>query len=446
MLLDKKNLFLKPEIIISKDGHFNRRLLKNAETNVENIKFDYLLSLIGVDSCAFAPSEGPLYLGIGDFVYSGETTKTGYLIDITENGIFISGQNWKNVSDGLKMVINLLTFNDELPCAKIYDTPKISFRGIHMCVFKHDDGTVKEKTEPEDIKKMLKLAALCGYNYAFIEFWGMFPYKSRPYAVWEDAYSPATVKELIDFAIDDLHITPVPVQNLTSHAAWSRISSRKHVVLDRHPEFEDMYIPGGWCFATRNEKTKLFLKDVISELTEAFRNPPMFHCSCDKCFGFGSAEDERIYPADRLFEDHIKFLHDELAKKNIRMVMWADMIYSEKDSLYWKASPEIADRLPKDILMNIWTHRDIGDGNWNDTEFFKKRGFETVCSPFLDREGAKNMINLCEANKSLGLIQTTWHKPQTASETVAYSGAKLWNTEEPDMDVVEKALLKWYSL
>ena len=55
---------------------------------------------------------------------------------------------------------------------------------------------------------------------------------------------------LVDFILYDLHMTPCPNQNLTSHAAWSRLVSRQHVMLDHHPEMQHLYIQGGWCFTT----------------------------------------------------------------------------------------------------------------------------------------------------------------------------------------------------
>jgi len=123
-------------------------------------------------------------------------------------------------------------------------------------------------------------------------------------------------------------------------------------------------------------------------------------------------------------------LHDELAKRKTRMVMWTDMIYSSLDTKYWKASPQIADRLPKDILMNVWTHNDIGKDRWQDVPFFQDKGFETIYSPFLNKEGANNMIELCLKEGSKGILQTTWHKPQTAMDTVIFSGAKMWRPNQ----------------
>ena len=159
---------------------------------------------------------------------------------------------------------------------------------------------------------------------------------------------------------------------------------------------------------------------------ETFRNPPLFHVSSDKCFGFASTEEDRTKPADALFVTHLCNLNTYLQQKGTRMTMWGDMLYSSMDSLYWKPALGIADNLPKNILINIWTHNDVGS-HWADIDYFQSRGFETIYSPFINKAGTDSMIKLCCEKKSMGILQTTWHRPNTALANVLYSGAVQWN-------------------
>ena len=46
----------------------------------------------------------------------------------------------------------------------------------------------------------------------------------------------------------------------------------------------------------------------------------------------------------------------------------------------------------------------------------------------------------CFKNKSLGILQTTWHRPELALPTVVYSGAYMWCGEEPTEETVNKVL------
>jgi hypothetical protein len=431
-------LSLKPQTISTFQGFEKLNLKNQAVTNVTEKEYGYLLSLLGCSAPTKITQDGARFLMLGEYdpaLQNGLDLKDGEcVLKITKATAAVFGKTYQEVSDGLKMLINMKSDVGEFPIGEYRHSPAIKMRAVHFCVFKPNDGTEKEDTSPEALRARIEKAALCGYNYVFLEFWGMFPYEKRPYAHWENCYTRSDVEKIISFAIDDMHVTPIPVQNLTSHAGWSRISSRQHVVLDQRPDLADMWIPGGWCFATTREDTKEYLRDIIDDLVKTFRNPPILHCSCDKCFGFGSSEEERVHEADDLFVEHLQFLHDELARRGVRMAMWADMLYSSMDVKYWKCSEGTAERLPRDILMNIWTHNDIGDKDWEDISFFEEKGFETVYSPFLDKKGAKNMVEQCLKHKSLGILQTTWHKPVTAMDTVVYTGAYMWGGKDPSKD------------
>lgn len=422
---------------------------KNAEiyTNAD-VDMSYLLELadfsgkaekIDLDTDYSVLMIGDKFEEIGDIDFFDDEE---YYLEIGENSVIIVGATVSAMLLGLKAFIRMKEEVEVLPQMQINDYPDIPFRAVHTCVFRPDDGSEKEESHPDYIKKMMKTAALSGYNHIFIEFWGMFPY-SLPYAHWPNAYTKEQIEDLISYAIDKLHITPIPAQNLTSHAGWSRIITRQHTVLDQRPDLADMYIPGGWCFATENPKTQQFIMQLIDELVEMFRNPPYVHCCCDKAFGFGSTEEDRRTSADILFAKHISFLNSYLSQKNIKMVMWADMLYCSMDALYWKCNEGVADILPKNILLNLWTHDNPGS-RWLDPEYFEEKGFETVYSPFLNEVGAENMIKICKERGSRGIVQTTWHKPQTAVPCVVLSGALQWCGKKPQDEVRNNFASKWY--
>jgi len=413
-------------------GDYCRIDEKNYTINFDNkLDYTYYAGLCGLESFTVSDKKNEL-LSItyknGNVCEPSEKTPEAYRIIINKNGIGISAWNEKGISQGLRtLAVLVMKYGNEIPCADIDDSPSIEFRGLHACIFRPNDGTQKEDTSPEAVTSLVEQAALSGYNHVFLEFWGTFPYRKHPYACWPDSpFTREKVEALIAHIIDDLHMTPLPCQNLTSHAGWSRISSRQHVVLDQRPDLSDMWIPGGWCFATERDDTKQYLKDIMDDLLETFRNPPLFHVSSDKCFGFASSEEDRTKPADALFMTHLCNLNTYLQHKGCRMVMWGDMLYSSMDSLYWKPAPGIADSLPKNILINIWTHNDVGN-YWADIDYFESRGFQTIYSPFINKAGTDSMVRLCRQKGSLGILQTTWHKPASTLPNVLYSGAIQWN-------------------
>lgn len=445
-----EKLLIEPKELTLKEGSYKHNKSAKIYTNADETDFSYLLELAGFEEKAsvveFENVKDTYILSIGKEKISEKVytfiNDEQYYMEVSEEDIVIAAKTVEGMLLGLKAFIRMSEELGTLPQMEINDWPDIPFRAVHTCMFKPNDGTEKEETSPEDIKKMMKTIAICGYNHIFIEFWGVFPY-SLEYAHWPNAYSKEEIKDLVSYAIDKLHIIPLPDQNLTSHAGWSRIVTRQHTVLDQRPDLEDMYIPGGWCFATENPKTQEFIKTLIDELLEMFRNPPYLHCGCDKCFGFGSTEEDRRMSADVLFAKHISFLNSYLSQKNVRMVMWADMLYCSMDALYWKCREEIIDYLPKNILMNLWTHDNPGK-KWQDAAFFEEKGFETVYSPFLNEEGTENMIEICHNRKSHGIVQTTWHKPQTAVPRVILSGALQWSGKKPDKKLIDNFSSKWY--
>jgi hypothetical protein len=406
-----------------------------------NENYDYLLSLAGMHCTEkrdiATPSLDTLYVVIGKVPDKIELRpdnegEEAYAVESGEDYILIAANTEKGIGLGIKLIVRLKKEN-MMSGYYIQDYPDVAFRGVHMCLFRPNDGTDKDDTSLEDVRRRLIVAALSGYNYAFIEFWGMFPYTRRSFAKWPEAYSKEEIQDLVDFILYDLHVTPCPAQNLTSHAAWSRLVSRQHVVLDqfKNHEHDDLYIQGGWCFTTEKESTREFLRDIMDDLIDMFHNPPFLHCCCDKCFGFGSSDEDRTKPADMLFVRHLCFLHDHLSSRGVRMVMWSDMLYSSMDTMIWKCAPTTAAMLPKDILINIWTHNDPG-AYWNDIDFFESKGFQTVYAPFFNKAGAGSMVKLCKQHGSLGIMQTTWHRPELALPTIVYTGGIEWGNCDGD--------------
>ncbi len=441
------NLIPYPRKIEGGEGDFSLNAnLKTTVCGKAKKNYNYWLGKLGLAYAETKDFNTDFYaITIGDgnneFIPPAFPDKEAYRIVVSADSITVTANSEEGLSFALKTLVKIQMLENKIPCVVIEDAPMVDMRAIHMCIFDPEDGSKKDDTSFSSVKERIELISLMGYNHVFIEFWGMFPYERHPYACWSHStYTKDTVEELISFCINDLHITPCPCQNLTSHAGWSRISTRRHVVLDQKPELADMYIPGGWCFATENPKTKQFLKDVIDELVEAFHNPPMFHMSCDKTFGFGSTEEDRTKSADVLFAQHIANLNSYITSKGIRPVMWSDMLYTSMDSLTFKCAPFVADVLPKNILMNIWTHNDPGE-YWNDIDYFEDKGYETVYSPFANYDSIRNMIKLCIQKNSKGIVQTTWYLPEGSKPYFTYSIAKQWNfNAEIDENMINEFL------
>jgi hypothetical protein len=79
-------------------------------------------------------------------------------------------------------------------------------------------------------------------------------------------------------------------------------------------------------------------------------------------------------------------------------------------------------------------------------DFFEKRGFQTIYSPFLDERGIQSMVEVCAGHGSYGIFQTTWHKPITARNAVVISGAMQWRGGRIDVPHAPAFVERWHSL
>ena len=77
-------------------------------------------------------------------------------------------------------------------------------------------------------------------------------------------------------------------------------------------------------------------------------------------------------------------------------------------------------------------------------DFFEGKGFKTVYSPFMTYMSIKNMIALCANKGSHGMVQTTWHRPQSACPYVILSGALQWSGKEPSQTLIDAHKKTWY--
>lgn len=102
-----------------------------------------------------------------------------YRIDVANDGIVITANSEDGLSFALRTLVKIKKLKNNIPCVVIEDAPMVSMRAIHMCLFDPKDGTKKDDTSPDVVKERIELCALLGYNYVFIEFWGMFPFISE---------------------------------------------------------------------------------------------------------------------------------------------------------------------------------------------------------------------------------------------------------------------------
>ncbi len=299
-----------------------------------------------------------------------------------------------------------------LPCCEIEDAPCCSFRGIHFCIM--------PESEPNRIESLIRMAAYFKFNYVILESWGVFPFASHPEVGWEEYKWPREkFRHLLDVA-KECGITVIPQMNLFGHAAFSRVGSAKHAVLDFHPEWETLYEPGGWTYCLSNMETRRILTELVLELYEFFGKPEFFHIGCDESYDFQTCARCAAANPETLFLDHLQYFRNLFAERGARIIMWHDMLLMEDDPR-WKDCIAFGDdrtrnilaKLPHDVVVADWQYAKAPagnpDGEFPTATYLQSCGYDVLLCPWMEETGIFQAGAQVEKYRLFGLLQTTWN-------------------------------------
>lgn len=100
-------------------------------------------------------------------------------------------------------------------------------------------------------------------------------------------------------------------------------------------------------YCPSNEECYKLIFELIDEIIEVVRPTKYVHMGHDECYQIGicpKCKDKE--PAD-LFAIHVRIIYEYLKKKNLKMMIWGDML---QNTTRYKTSPAI-DKIPKDIIL-----------------------------------------------------------------------------------------------
>ena len=363
-----------------------------------------------------------------------------YSVRVSEKQLTITAEGKAGLMNALKTLRQLAEAERTkrlenlllVPC-KIDDQPTMEFRGIHLCIF--------PETPLWDLEKKIRLAAYHKFNYAVIEAWGVFPFRSHPEFCWSDRkIDRRKFKRLIRLG-KELGITLIPQLNLLGHASNARFVTGKHAILDCHPELLPIFEPDGWCWCISNTETRKVLTDLVMELHDFFETPPYFHIGCDEAHSLATCYSCRKFVLKDLITDHILWFHDLLKKRGARAIMWHDMLL-EKNDKRWKnyiAHGKIANlhkAFPRDIIIADWQYDRPrpeldSEPDWATVKFFKKQGFDVLMCPWLDPRDMRSIGKTVGSEHLMGMLETTWHKSDHVFEIFADAAEAAWNPLQP---------------
>jgi len=299
-------------------------------------------------------------------------------------------------------------------------TPKLSIRGLML-----DPARLTERHE--FYFELLPKLARWGFNtlwWHFVDDEGFaLKLESHPELATPYAFSKSETRRFIA-AARDCGIDVVPEVESLGHGRYITRLRRYAHLADGPPQGFNAVCPS-------HRETIPLLREIIEEVADLFASE-YFHAGLDEVDLSGC---KRCTPRGRgrphwwIYSQHVKAIHEIIARCSKRMIMWADHV---------ERSPAMLKTLPKDIVMAHWQY---GVVRPDAIRRSLDAGFTVICAPSMLRyrhvvcphrlnfANTENMIATARKLSSRGVLGvvntwwTAWRIPRdTGLPIAAYTG------------------------
>lgn len=317
-------------------------------------------------------SVAPAEEGKVKLVYNDNIEENGYKLSVAPEGVKIEASDLRGMVYGVEVLLKMIQSGALVECT-IDDYPRMPFRGVHLML--------PHPSQFEFAKRLVKyVISPMGYNCIIMEVAGGMEFESHPEInraveeAWEkglkgewphfphgEAGMGATVKkELIrDFVAycREFGVDVVPEIQSLGHVQFMTVA---HPDIAERPEGKekteeidgkDADIPPnefyGHSYCPSNPKSYEILFDLIDEIVDVFSPKEYVHMGHDEVYQIGvcpRCKDKT--PATLLAED-VNKIHAYLAKKGLKMMIWADMF--QKVTKYQTSAA--LEQIPEDIIL-----------------------------------------------------------------------------------------------
>lgn len=215
-------------------------------------------------------------------------SEEGYVLSVLPEGVSVASRGEAGLFYGIQTLLQLQEqFGDRIPAQRITDSPRFSYRGMHLDEARHFFGK-------EFVKKQLRMMASLKLNrfhwhltdgagwrieidrypeltelaaWRPIEGWQPWLDAGRPYCRRDDPnayggfYTKDDIREVVAYA-DSLHITVIPEIEMPGHSE-EVLAVYPHLSCAGKPHVYDDFCIG-------NDATFEFLENVLEEVMELF--------------------------------------------------------------------------------------------------------------------------------------------------------------------------------
>jgi len=342
----------------------------------------------------------------------------GYYLVVSPGGATIAGADASGCLYGVNALSQLLRRTDgrlAAPVVQVRDWPYKPMRGAHIYLPGREGIPF--------FKDLLAWLSSLRYNVLFLEVGGGMRYDRHPEVneTWarfcEEARAypggPQALQESQPYPKDSTHtelarggwLEKEEVADIISYAnsygievvpELQSLSHCYYLVLP-HPEIaERPWDPWPDTYCPSNPLSYELYFDVAEEVIEVFR-PRMMHIGHDEAYTFGVCDRCRDKTGAELLAGDLNKIHDFLAERGIRTVLWGDKLQNiviggvdhggrarrsvsaaRQRDYTMRETYQAVDFVPKDMLIMDWY--------WQldplSEQFFRRKGFEVIFGNF----------------------------------------------------------------
>ncbi|MBR6682942.1 MAG: family 20 glycosylhydrolase [Firmicutes bacterium] len=322
----------------------------------------------------------------------------GYRLVTAADRISITASDRRGLLYGAAALYQL-AITGQIQPTEISDAPFLGFRGVHVGIPSRENITF--------LKRLIRYLLIpLRYNTLFVEIGAGMRYDRHPEIneAWVRCKEKAEagewpmvghlnmiaygsflekdeVADIFRYA-EDLGMEAIPEVHSLSHVQF--LTNVRPDIAEIPAAREDLgdvdllvddglnqeFFPS--CYCPSNEESYKLLFDVLDEIIEVTQPKRYVHMGHDEVYQIGVCKVCREKDPAQLFADDVTRIHDYLASKGLKMMIWSDML--QKASSY--QTPPAIDRIPKDIVMLdfIWYFHLDKDIETNILEY----GFDTA--------------------------------------------------------------------
>ncbi|MFA6717275.1 MAG: family 20 glycosylhydrolase [Victivallales bacterium] len=260
---------------------------------------------------------------------------------------------------------------------------------IHMSHYDPKWCTGKEQEKPfnpDTAQKVIDALAAVNMNMLIVDCADGVKYSSHPELKRHYTVPMKTLEELVNYA-RARNIEIVPKLNF----AQSGFHRHNHWM---YP-YND-YTGGMDIF--ESEKYWKIGFELIDELIEVCKPERFFHIGMDE-------DNDRSF---RQFKEAIKILHDGLAARKLRSIIWRDSRQDPRGEIFTEKHNAVEDFIPEDIIRIIWRY----SGNLPEKTLVNsvQKGFDFWGAPGLETENILAWKQAVLRYGGKGMIMTKWVK------------------------------------